>query len=230
MKKKTVSIAALLLTGTLLFAGCGKTADSTSNANASGQENTVTGQTSADTEAALDGADTDAASVSDSAKTDETSASDGTDTDTALFSDMSTTDLDGNKVDSSMFSDHKITLVNVWNIGCTPCVNEIPELEKINSEFSEKGGAVVGLYADFGAGIADDEMEQIKEILSNANASYTQLRMDGTLATNEALLNIMAFPTTYVVGSDGTILDTITGSNDYDGWKETLESYLAQAE
>lgn len=217
MKKKTVLIAALLLTGTLLFAGCGKTTDSTSNA--SGQENTVTGQTSADTEAA-----------SDSAKTNETSASDGTETDAELFSNMSTTDLDGNNVDSSMFSDHKITLVNVWNIGCTPCVNEIPELEKINSEFSEKGGAVVGLYADFGAGIADDEMEQIKEILSNANASYTQLRMDGTLATNETLLNLMAFPTTYVVSSDGTILDTITGSNDYDGWKETLESYLAQAE
>ena len=118
--------------------------------------------------------------------------------------------------------------MNVWNVGCTPCVNEIPELEKLNNEYKEKGGAVVGLYNDFGAGIPDDEMNQIKEILKNT--SYTQIRMDGTLATNETLLNLMAFPTTYVVNSDGTIIDTVTGSRDYDEWKTVLESYLAQEE
>lgn len=206
MKKKTLSIAAFLLTGTLFFAGCGQTADSNSNANASGQETSVTGQVSADTE----------------------NSSDNADADLSFFSDMNTTDLDGNKVDSSIFSDNKVTLVNVWNVGCTPCVNEIPELEKLNNEYKEKGGAVVGLYNDFGAGIPDDEMNQIKEILKNT--SYTQIRMDGTLATNETLLNLLTFPTTYVVNSDGTIIDTVMGSRDYDGWKTVLESYLAQEE
>ena len=71
-------------------------------------------------------------------------------------------------------------------------------------------------------------MNQIKEILKNT--SYTQIRMDGTLATNETLLNLLTFPTTYVVNSDGTIIDTVTGSRDYDGWKTVLESYLAQEE
>ena len=123
---------------------------------------------------------------------------------------------------------HKVTLVNVWNVGCTPCVNEIPDLDKINSEYKDKGAAVYGLYGDLGMGISDDEMAQIKDIMSNANASYTQLRMDGTLATNESLLNIMAYPTTYVVGSDGTILDTIEGSKDYEGWKALIDSYLAE--
>lgn len=84
------------------------------------------------------------------------------------------------------------------------------------------------LRQSLGMGISDDEMAQIKDIMSNANASYTQLRMDGTLATNESLLNIMAYPTTYVVGSDGTILDTIEGSKDYEGWKALIDSYLAE--
>ena len=52
--------------------------------------------------------------------------------------------------------------------------------------------------------------------------------MDGTLAINEYLLNLMAYPTTYVVGSDGTILDTIEGSKDYEGWKALIDSYLAE--
>ena len=94
MKKKTLSIAAFLLTGTLFFAGCGQTADGNSNANASGQETSVTGQVSADTE----------------------NSSDNADADLSFFSDMNTTDLDGNKVDSSIFSDNKVTLVNVWNV------------------------------------------------------------------------------------------------------------------
>lgn len=155
-------------------------------------------------------------------------ASDSTASTNDIFTNMDTTDIDGNKMDSSIFAKNKVTLVNVWNVGCTPCVNEIPDLDKINSEYKDKGAAVYGLYGDLGMGISDDEMAQIKDIMSNANASYTQLRMDGTLATNESLLNIMAYPTTYVVGSDGTILDTIEGSKDYEGWKALIDSYLAE--
>lgn len=208
MKNKTLSIAALLLTGTLLFAGCGQTGNTTGNASsaAAGQETTTTEQSDSTAQTASDSN----SSISD------------------IFTNMSTTDLDGNKIDSSIFANNKVTLVNVWNVGCTPCVNEIPELDKLNSEYNDKGAAVYGLYNDLGMGISDDEMKQIKDIMGNANASYTQLRMDGTLATNDTLVNLMTFPTTYIVGSDGTILDTIEGSNDYEGWKKVIDSYLAE--
>ena len=167
-----------------LFAGCGQTGNTTGNTSS-----TTAGQETATTE-----------------QTDSTAqtTSDSTASTNDIFTNMDTTDIDGNKMDSSIFAKNKVTLVNVWNVGCTPCVNEI------------------------GMGISDDEMAQIKDIMSNANASYTQLRMDGTLATNESLLNIMAYPTTYVVGSDGTILDTIEGSKDYEGWKALIDSYLAE--
>lgn len=208
MKNRTLSIAALLLTGTLLFAGCGQTGNTTGNASsaAAGQETTTTEQSDSTAQTASDSN----SSISD------------------IFTNMSTTDLDGNKIDSSIFANNKVTLVNVWNVGCTPCVNEIPELDKLNSEYKDKGAAVYGLYNDLGMGISDDEMKQIKDIMGNANASYTQLRMDGTLATNDTLVNLMTFPTTYIVGSDGTILDTIEGSNDYEGWKKVIDSYLAE--
>ena len=208
MKNKTLSITTLLLTGALLFAGCGQTGNTTGNTSS-----TTAGQETATTE-----------------QTDSTAqtASDSTASTNDIFTNMDTTDIDGNKMDSSIFAKNKVTLVNVWNVGCTPCVNEIPDLDKINSEYKDKGAAVYGLYGDLGMGISDDEMAQIKDIMSNANASYTQLRMDGTHATNESLLNIMAYPTTYVVGSDGTILDTIEGSKDYEGWKALIDSYLAE--
>ena len=40
-----------------------------------------------------------------------------------IFKDMKTTDIDGNKVDKSIFSKYKLTMVNVWNTGCSPCIS-----------------------------------------------------------------------------------------------------------
>lgn len=51
---------------------------------------------------------------------------------------MKTEDINGNKVDSSIFSKYKLTVVNVWNTGCTPCVGEIPTLDKLNKEYEKK--------------------------------------------------------------------------------------------
>lgn len=34
--------------------------------------------------------------------------------------------------------------------------HEIPDLDKINSEYKDKGAAVYGLYGDLGMGISDD--------------------------------------------------------------------------
>ena len=149
MKNKTLSIATLLLTGALLFAGCGQTGNTTGNTSS-----TTAGQETATTE-----------------QTDSTAqtASDSTASTNDIFTNMDTTDIDGNKMDSSIFAKNKVTLVNVWNVGCTPCVNEIPDLDKINSEYKDKGAAVYGLYGDLGMGISDDEMAQIKDIMSNAN-------------------------------------------------------------
>ena len=49
--------------------------------------------------------------------------------------------------------------------------NEIPDLDKINSEYKDKGCCCLRTLRDLGMGISDDEMAQIKDIMSNANAS-----------------------------------------------------------
>lgn len=148
----------------------------------------------------------------------------------SAFADMSTTDLEGNTVDSTIFADQKVTLINVWNVGCTPCVREIPELDKLNREYADQGAAVLGLYYDFGQGISEDEMAQINAIIEDAGASYTQLRFDGTLAKSGMIEEIMVFPTTYVVASDGEILGVLEGARDFDGWKKIVDYFMEQVE
>ena len=204
MKKKIITT--LLLT-TLLFAGCGKSQSDT--------------DTKPSTEQNIQ-ADTN------DIGTEDNSAASGEITSGETFSKLNTTDLDGNTIDSSIFANNKVTLVNAWNVGCTPCVNEIPELDKINKDYADKGAAVLGLYNDLGTGLSEETKSQIREIMDNANADYTQLTLEGSLGTDPLILNMMVFPTTYVVDSEGNILETIQGSNDYEGWKTVIDSYLTQ--
>ena len=56
MKNKTLSIATLLLTGALLFAGCGQTGNTTGNTSSTtaGQETATTEQTASTAQTATD--------------------------------------------------------------------------------------------------------------------------------------------------------------------------------
>ena len=168
--------------------------------------------------------------VSPKADTQKITASTQQAEDGTVFSNLKTTDLDGNPVDASIFKENKLTLVNAWNIGCTPCVEEIPTLDKLNREYEKKGVAIKGLYFNFAETIGDDEKKQIDAVLSDANATYQQLQLTSDMYQTSTMQEVMAFPSTFIVDSNGTILDKIEGSNDYDGWKAVIETYLAKVE
>ena len=53
-------------------------------------------------------------------------------------------DLDGNKVDSSIFAENAVTVVNFWFNECKPCVEELSEMNALNDRIKEQGGEVIG--------------------------------------------------------------------------------------
>ncbi|SCI86102.1 thiol-disulfide oxidoreductase [uncultured Clostridium sp.] len=89
-----------------------------------------------------------------------------------IFKEMQTTDINGNTVDSSIFSEKKLTLTNVWNTGCTPCIDEIPILDKLNKEYEKKGVSIKGLLLESGVGLTEQEKSVVEEILSKSKSSY----------------------------------------------------------
>ena len=55
-------------------------------------------------------------------------------------------DLNGNTVKSDdLFSKNAVTVVNFWFTTCNPCVGELAELDALNKELAEKGGAFIGV-------------------------------------------------------------------------------------
>ena len=138
-----------------------------------------------------------------------------------------TVDLNGNPVKSeNLFAQNKVTMINIWATTCGPCINEMAELEEMNKEFKEKGGAIVGLVDD----VWVDNMkylDEAKSIIEATGVTYTNLcAWDGY--QNE--LEAVGTPTTYFVNSHGEIIgDAILGAHPKK-YKEKMEQYLSEAE
>lgn len=48
-------------------------------------------------------------------------------------------------IDSSIFSQNKFTMVNIWGTYCSSCVKELPDLQEIYDEFKSYNVGVLGI-------------------------------------------------------------------------------------
>ena len=123
-------------------------------------------------------------------------------------------DFDGNAVDESLFANNSVTLVNFWFNGCTPCVGELPALQKLHDSLQEKGGAVVGINVE----TLDENQDTItaaKEIMKTQGASYQNIYFDSDSEAGKLALSVMSFPTSVLIDSEGNIVgDVIVGGLD----------------
>ena len=114
-------------------------------------------------------------------------------------------DLDGNKVDSSLFSENEFTVVNFWFNGCKPCVEELDDLNALNEKVKAQGGEVVGINTETLDG-NQQGIEAAKKLLATKGASYRNIYFASGSEAGKFALNIMAFPTTYVFDRDGNVV------------------------
>ncbi len=145
-----------------------------------------------------------------------------------LFTSMETVDLEGGKVDRSIFTQNKLTLVNLWNSGCPPCINELPILDKLNEEYRDKGVAIKGLIYEFGAGLEDEIRTEVEGIIREGDIKFQQLLVSEQMLESKILGQVRAFPTTYFVDKDGEIIGFIEGAGNYDEWKGLIEQVLKE--
>ena len=139
-------------------------------------------------------------------------------------------DLDGNTVKSEeLFSGNAVTVVNFWFTTCNPCVGELAELDALNKELAEKGGALIGVNTftldGDKAAIAD-----AKDVLMKKGATYQNVYFDSDGEAGKFTSNIFAYPTTYVVDRSGNIVgEPIVGAITEKKQAETLQKLIDQA-
>ena len=151
----------------------------------------------------------------------------GNEADMQEFPSFTGLDLDGNSVNSNIFSKNSVTVVNFWFSSCSPCIGELSELDSLNQELKEKGGAVIGINTDTLNG--DNSMiEEAKKILMQQKASYRNLYFDSNSGDAMDFANsITSFPTTYLVDRGGYIIgDPVVGSIDDESTMKMLKKRI----
>ena len=139
-------------------------------------------------------------------------------------------DLDGNTVKSDeLFSANAVTVVNFWFTTCNPCVGELSELDALNKELAEKGGALIGVNT-FTLDGDETAISEAKDVLAKKGATYQNVYFDSDGEAGKFTTNIFAYPTTYVVDRSGNIVgEPIVGAITEKKQAETLQKLIEQA-
>ena len=139
-------------------------------------------------------------------------------------------DLDGNTVKSDeLFSGNAVTVVNFWFTTCSPCVGELAELDALNKELAEKGGALIGVNA-FTLGGDETAISEAKDVLAKKGATYQNVYFDSEGEAGVFTGNIFAFPTPDVVARSGNIVgEPMVGAGTEHHQAETLQKLIDQA-
>lgn len=140
---------------------------------------------------------------------------------------FSATDRKGVPYTEAVFSENKITMVNFWEPWCGPCVNEMPDIQKLYSDYKDDGLMVIGVYSN-------TEMEpRVDQILTSARVKYPIIQ--NTDSFNK--FRSGAVPTTVFFDSSGHVIDmkkdtsksgqpVVVGSRSYADWEAMIKPYL----
>lgn len=146
---------------------------------------------------------------------------------------FSSTDKDGNPVDSSLFKDSKVTLVNCWETWCVACKDEMPDLQELYEKYQDEGFNIIGIYSD---------ENDLQEVLDNTGVTYPIIRACDELNAESQ----KSMPSSFFVDSEGRILKVptnlpnvggglgiknkciLTGSRTAEGWEALILYYLGK--
>lgn len=143
---------------------------------------------------------------------------------------FTTQDVNGNEYTQDMFQDYDLTLVNIFTTWCSPCVAEMPELEKLCQQMKDQGVNVVGFVLDVlneEGEIVQEDLERAQELVERTGVTYPVLLPDSGYL-NGRLTGIEAFPETFFVDREGNVVGgTYSGSGGFEDWLEVVQQELA---
>lgn len=144
-----------------------------------------------------------------------------------------TKDIDGNICTEKIFEDAELTVVNVFATWCTPCVQELPDLQKLSEQMADKGVKVVGVVMDTvdeNGDSSEEGIEKAKMLQKQAEITYPLIIPDSGYM-NGRLSDMQSYPETFFVDKNGNIVGkTYGGSAGLEEWTEVVEKELAALE
>ena len=133
-----------------------------------------------------------------------------------------TTDLEGNVVSSDIFSQSKLTMLNVWATYCNPCLSEMPGLGELAAEYDAEEFQIIGIVSDV---LVGEDQELLESLVQQTGANYTHLLLNESIYY-ALLTDVSAVPTTFFLDENGTVLDTVVGAMQKSAWEDKINGLL----
>lgn len=114
-----------------------------------------------------------------------------------------------------------VTVLNFWASWCLECRPEMPELERLQREFSSQGLAVIGVNAR-------EDKEAARRYAKELGLTFPLvLDRNGTIGT---LYGVVGLPTTFVIGRDGRAIGFAVGPRQWESApaRALIEALLAE--
>ncbi len=128
--------------------------------------------------------------------------------------DFSLPDLKGQVHSLSDFKG-KVVVLNFWASWCPECLAEMPELERFQREYKDKGVVLIGINID-------RSEEKAREMVKKTGISFLNLidKQGDVFIDRYAIFGL---PATVVIGPDMSIVKRIIGRTSYERLKDIVE-------
>ncbi|MBE5877129.1 MAG: TlpA family protein disulfide reductase [Lachnospiraceae bacterium] len=137
--------------------------------------------------------------------------------------------VDGEEVTSDIFSNSKLTMINVWGTFCNPCLEEMPDLGEIAASIDTAEFQMIGIVSDVTDKSKQEDIDYAKELIGETKADYLHL-LNGESLTQNLLAGVSAVPTTFFVKQDGEVLGYTIGAMDKGSWEALIYDLLQEVE
>ena len=139
-----------------------------------------------------------------------------------IFITFEGTDLEGNAVSQEVFSQSKLTMVNVWATYCNPCLREMPGLGELAAEYDQSEFQIIGIVSDVWEG---EDQTLVESLVQETGAAYPHLLANDSVG-QAILSSVSAVPTTFFFDGDGAYLGGVVGSREKSDWEELSHELL----
>jgi thiol-disulfide isomerase/thioredoxin len=117
----------------------------------------------------------------------------------------------------------KVTFLNFWGTWCPPCRAEIPHLIELHKQFKDRGFNIIG----FALERQGDAVTNVKNYVTKSGINYRNFpSREYTDEFAKKFGQIQFVPTTFVIGRDGKVVETIVGGKDKAGFEEIIRKYI----
>ncbi len=113
----------------------------------------------------------------------------------------------------------KVVLLNFWATWCGPCKIEIPWFVQFESQYKDKGFAVIGISMDEGG------WDEVKPYVRRVNVNYRILMGNDEVAMQYG--GVEALPTSFLIDRDGRIASTHVGLVSKQDYQADIDALLA---